>query len=182
MSLKRSASEALDADCNIADDHVEIAAVVARIAVVSAPTDSDVRGPALDNANTSNHSERVLAPAEPPAPPATALGTTAPIPSSAAHTALGPAPRLHACTHVKVEPGVADAAPVSFQDEALPAPAKVYEFTLDSFQREAVMCLERRENVLVAAHTSAGKTAIGEYAIRCERCPSSRAPAGCFSA
>ena len=30
---------------------------------------------------------------------------------------------------------------------------------------QAIVCLERRENVLVAAHTSAGKTAIGEYAI-----------------
>ncbi len=29
----------------------------------------------------------------------------------------------------------------------------------------AVACLERRESVLVAAHTSAGKTAVAEYAI-----------------
>lgn len=44
-------------------------------------------------------------------------------------------------------------------------PAKTYKFTLDAFQRESVKCLERRESVLVAAHTSAGKTAIAEYAI-----------------
>lgn len=44
-------------------------------------------------------------------------------------------------------------------------PAKVYKFTLDSFQREAVNCIERDESVLVAAHTSAGKTAVAEYAI-----------------
>eukprot|EP01031_Cornospumella_fuschlensis_P047396 gene47396-58055_t len=44
-------------------------------------------------------------------------------------------------------------------------PAKVYKFTLDNFQREAVNHIERDESVLVAAHTSAGKTAVAEYAI-----------------
>ncbi|KAL6773736.1 hypothetical protein ACKKBG_A22275 [Auxenochlorella protothecoides x Auxenochlorella symbiontica] len=44
-------------------------------------------------------------------------------------------------------------------------PAKEYPFVLDSFQAKAVACVERKENVLVAAHTSAGKTAIAEYAI-----------------
>lgn len=44
-------------------------------------------------------------------------------------------------------------------------PAKVYKFTLDTFQREAVDYIERDESVLVAAHTSAGKTAVAEYAI-----------------
>ncbi len=43
--------------------------------------------------------------------------------------------------------------------------AKQYKFTLDRFQEEAVKCIERGESVLVAAHTSAGKTAIAEYAI-----------------
>ena len=43
--------------------------------------------------------------------------------------------------------------------------AKQYKFTLDRFQEEAVKCIERNESVLVAAHTSAGKTAIAEYAI-----------------
>lgn len=42
---------------------------------------------------------------------------------------------------------------------------KQYKFTLDKFQDEAVHCIERGESVLVAAHTSAGKTAIAEYAI-----------------
>lgn len=42
---------------------------------------------------------------------------------------------------------------------------KQYKFTLDRFQDEAVQCIERNESVLVAAHTSAGKTAIAEYAI-----------------
>jgi len=44
-------------------------------------------------------------------------------------------------------------------------PAKVYPFQLDPFQQEAVNCIERNESVLVAAHTSAGKTAVAEYAI-----------------
>ena len=40
-----------------------------------------------------------------------------------------------------------------------------YPFVLDPFQATAVRCLERNESVLVAAHTSAGKTAVAEYAI-----------------
>ncbi|CAI2379541.1 unnamed protein product [Moneuplotes crassus] len=43
--------------------------------------------------------------------------------------------------------------------------SKEYKFTLDNFQEEAVKSIERQESVLVAAHTSAGKTAIAEYAI-----------------
>uniref|UniRef100_A0ABQ7GPW6 HUA enhancer 2 n=1 Tax=Dunaliella salina TaxID=3046 RepID=A0ABQ7GPW6_DUNSA len=43
--------------------------------------------------------------------------------------------------------------------------AKQYPFTLDPFQETAVACLERRESVLVSAHTSAGKTVVAEYAI-----------------
>lgn len=43
--------------------------------------------------------------------------------------------------------------------------ARKYPFELDNFQEKSVACLERRENVMVAAHTSAGKTAVAEYAI-----------------
>lgn len=42
---------------------------------------------------------------------------------------------------------------------------KEYKFVLDKFQDKAVECIQRNESVLVAAHTSAGKTAIAEYAI-----------------
>ena len=45
------------------------------------------------------------------------------------------------------------------------APAKTYKFELDPFQKTAVAALERNESVIVAAHTSAGKTAVAEYAI-----------------
>lgn len=43
--------------------------------------------------------------------------------------------------------------------------AKTYPFNLDPFQSVSVACLERNESVLVSAHTSAGKTAVAEYAI-----------------
>ena len=40
-----------------------------------------------------------------------------------------------------------------------------YPFNLDFFQRAAIVCLENREHVFVAAHTSAGKTVVAEWAI-----------------
>ena len=43
--------------------------------------------------------------------------------------------------------------------------AKEYEFQLDPFQETSVAVLERDESVMVAAHTSAGKTVVAEYAI-----------------
>lgn len=43
--------------------------------------------------------------------------------------------------------------------------AKAYPFKLDPFQEVSISCLERNESVLVSAHTSAGKTAVAEYAI-----------------
>ena len=50
-------------------------------------------------------------------------------------------------------------------DKEVPSPAKEFDFKLDPFQMQAVLCLERHENVLVAAHTSAGKTVVADYAI-----------------
>ena len=44
-------------------------------------------------------------------------------------------------------------------------PYKTYSFPLDPFQQQAVGFIEKDESVLVAAHTSAGKTAVAEYAI-----------------
>ncbi|XP_072310829.1 exosome RNA helicase MTR4 [Eucyclogobius newberryi] len=43
--------------------------------------------------------------------------------------------------------------------------AKEYPFVLDPFQREALLCLDNNQSVLVSAHTSAGKTVCAEYAI-----------------
>ncbi len=47
----------------------------------------------------------------------------------------------------------------------VPHPAIQYPFELDDFQKKAVMHLEKGESVFVAAHTSAGKTVVAEYAI-----------------
>ncbi len=44
-------------------------------------------------------------------------------------------------------------------------PAKTYPFELDMFQEAAIGYIEKGESVLVSAHTSAGKTAVAEYAI-----------------
>lgn len=43
--------------------------------------------------------------------------------------------------------------------------ARQYPFELDNFQKEAVYRLEMGDSVFVAAHTSAGKTVVAEYAI-----------------
>lgn len=50
-------------------------------------------------------------------------------------------------------------------DELIPNPARTWPFELDVFQQEAVYHLEQGDSVFVAAHTSAGKTVVAEYAI-----------------
>ena len=54
---------------------------------------------------------------------------------------------------------------VSDFSSLVPRPAQEYPFELDTFQKQAVARLERREHVFVAAHTSAGKTVVAEYAM-----------------
>ncbi|KAI9786749.1 MAG: hypothetical protein M1816_007820 [Peltula sp. TS41687] len=49
--------------------------------------------------------------------------------------------------------------------ELVPNMAREWPFELDTFQKEAVYHLENRDSVFVAAHTSAGKTVVAEYAI-----------------
>jgi ATP-dependent RNA helicase DOB1 len=44
-------------------------------------------------------------------------------------------------------------------------PAREYPFRIDPFQQTAMDCLEAGHSVLVAAHTSAGKTVVAEYAM-----------------
>ncbi|ETN68086.1 helicase [Anopheles darlingi] len=67
-----------------------------------------------------------------------------------------------ACTHeVAVYPDQ-DYVPLT---AATGPPAKEYPFVLDPFQREAILCIENNQSVLVSAHTSAGKTVVAEYAI-----------------
>ncbi|XDT13354.1 DEAD/DEAH box helicase [Nakaseomyces glabratus] len=49
--------------------------------------------------------------------------------------------------------------------ELIPNPARTWPFELDTFQKEAIYHLEQSDSVFVAAHTSAGKTVVAEYAI-----------------
>lgn len=74
---------------------------------------------------------------------------------------------IHECAFA---PGVdgeeLDKAVAALREYQLPETLeKDYKFTLDPFQRQSIACIERNESVLVSAHTSAGKTAIAEYAI-----------------
>ena len=52
----------------------------------------------------------------------------------------------------------------NFRD-LVPDMAREWPFELDTFQKEAVYRLENGDSVFVAAHTSAGKTVVAEYAI-----------------
>uniref|UniRef100_A0A0A1WP95 Superkiller viralicidic activity 2-like 2 n=1 Tax=Zeugodacus cucurbitae TaxID=28588 RepID=A0A0A1WP95_ZEUCU len=66
------------------------------------------------------------------------------------------------CTHeVAVYPGQ-EYIPLQAQNGP---PAKEYPFVLDPFQKEAILCIDNQQSVLVSAHTSAGKTVVAEYAI-----------------
>uniref|UniRef100_W8B7G6 Helicase SKI2W n=1 Tax=Ceratitis capitata TaxID=7213 RepID=W8B7G6_CERCA len=55
--------------------------------------------------------------------------------------------------------------PIDNFKEKIPCPAMTYPFELDVFQKQAILKLEERQYVFVAAHTSAGKTVVAEYAI-----------------
>lgn len=54
---------------------------------------------------------------------------------------------------------------ISNFSELVPEMARTWPFELDTFQKEAVYHLENCDSVFVAAHTSAGKTVVAEYAI-----------------
>ncbi|XP_071551875.1 superkiller complex protein 2 [Panulirus ornatus] len=56
-------------------------------------------------------------------------------------------------------------APVDEYNSQVPNPACTYPFELDIFQKQAILHLEKHDCVFVAAHTSAGKTVVAEYAI-----------------
>jgi antiviral helicase SKI2 len=49
--------------------------------------------------------------------------------------------------------------------QRVPNMAYTWPFELDTFQKQAVWHLENNDCVFVAAHTSAGKTVVAEYAI-----------------
>jgi len=54
-------------------------------------------------------------------------------------------------------------------EEDIVNPAKTYNFKLDPFQKQAILHMEKFCNVFVAAHTSAGKTVVAEYAVAMAR-------------
>lgn len=64
-----------------------------------------------------------------------------------------------------VEEKLKSADELSTFREQVPMMAIEYPFELDSFQKQAVLHLEKNECVFVSAHTSAGKTVVAEYAI-----------------
>ncbi|XP_040571158.1 exosome RNA helicase MTR4 [Lepeophtheirus salmonis] len=66
------------------------------------------------------------------------------------------------CTHEVALPPGQDYIPLS---PLKSNPYKTYAFALDSFQTQAIACIENNQSVLVSAHTSAGKTVTAEYAI-----------------
>ncbi|CAG9764055.1 unnamed protein product [Ceutorhynchus assimilis] len=55
--------------------------------------------------------------------------------------------------------------PVVDFEKKIPNMAKKFPFELDNFQKLAILQLEQHNHVFVAAHTSAGKTVVAEYAI-----------------
>lgn len=55
--------------------------------------------------------------------------------------------------------------PVKDFEKRIPEMAKMFPFELDAFQKLAILQLEQHNHVFVAAHTSAGKTVVAEYAI-----------------
>lgn len=55
--------------------------------------------------------------------------------------------------------------PVKDFEQQIPELAHKYPFELDTFQKQAIIKLENHNHIFVAAHTSAGKTVVAEYAI-----------------
>lgn len=69
---------------------------------------------------------------------------------------------VEGCSHEVALPACDDYKPLK---PRVGKAAKEYPFILDPFQREAILCIDNNESVLVSAHTSAGKTVCAEYAI-----------------
>lgn len=69
---------------------------------------------------------------------------------------------LESCTHEVAIPPDEEFIPLKPPPEK---PAQEFPFILDPFQKEALLCLENNQSVLVSAHTSAGKTVVAVYAI-----------------
>lgn len=66
---------------------------------------------------------------------------------------------LEACVHEVAVPPEVEYVPL---EKSTRNPAKEYPFTLDPFQKEAILCIDNNQSVLISAHTSAGKTVAAE--------------------
>lgn len=66
---------------------------------------------------------------------------------------------LEACLHEVAIPHGMEYQPL---EARVGVAAKEYPFVLDPFQKEAILCLDNYQSVLVSAHTSAGKTVVAE--------------------
>ncbi|PRW05917.1 superkiller viralicidic activity 2-like 2 isoform B [Chlorella sorokiniana] len=109
---------------------------------------------------------KAMSPGQPPAKRAKLGGNGA-----ASHSELA-APQGHvnlievdgkSCTHEVAWPPGEEGSPMPPPARPGP-PARQYPFKIDPFQQTAVNALEAGHSVLVAAHTSAGKTVVAEYA------------------
>ena len=69
------------------------------------------------------------------------------------------------CTHTVAVPAGANVDPAMLVDPPSTFEGMSFPFELDAFQRIALAAVDRAESVLVAAHTSAGKTVVAQYAI-----------------
>lgn len=69
---------------------------------------------------------------------------------------------VEACTHEVAIPPHENYTPL---EPPKHEPAKTYPFILDPFQKEAILCIDNNQSVLVSAHTSAGKTVVAEYSV-----------------
>ncbi|KAM6472552.1 superkiller complex protein 2 isoform 1-T1 [Liasis olivaceus] len=90
------------------------------------------------------------------------LKEVTPIPKSAPQAAPAPAaepPKEQWAILVDVS------SPVDDFYKLIPDPAFKWPFEPDVFQKQAILHLEKHDSVFVAAHTSAGKTVVAEYAI-----------------
>lgn len=75
-----------------------------------------------------------------------------------------PLKKPHDATHEWARPARDRPIEAAF-DILRPTLARQFPFELDTFQKESVVHLEEGHSVFVAAHTSAGKTVVAEYAL-----------------
>ncbi|KAG8960224.1 hypothetical protein FRC03_006880 [Tulasnella sp. 419] len=89
------------------------------------------------------------------------------LPAETLHVTAAPKPKLRKANVVKRDwAHVVDVGKdMPNFHELVPDMARKYPFELDTFQKQAVYHLEMGDSVFVAAHTSAGKTVVAEYAI-----------------